>query len=124
ASRELGRAMLRRGGDTDDERVEWLFRSIMSRSPSAAERTVLRQLFEDQTEWFLSDLEGARQLLDLPESSDHDAKDHDAKDRDVKGRDAQESGGQDWNIDEIARHAAATVLASALLNHDEAVMRR
>ncbi len=99
AARQYGRRMLREGGDSDGDRVEWLFRSITSRRPSDEEKQVLLQLFQEQRELFLTDVEESRKVVGSSEATELSPAD-------------------------LAELAAAGILASAMLNHDESVMRR
>ncbi len=69
------------------------------RPATAREVSVLRQLFDEQREIFAADRDGAAKLLTVG----------DAK--------------ADPSLDPVDL-AAATVLAQAILNHDEALMRR
>lgn len=99
AARQYGQRMLREGGDTDGDRVEWLFRSITSRRPSDEEKQVLLQLFQEQRELFLTDVEESKKVVGSSEATELSPAD-------------------------LAELAAAGILASAMLNHDESVMRR
>jgi hypothetical protein len=100
AARALGRRMFREGGETPAERVAWLFQLLTSRLPTVAERQVLEQLFEEQLALYQASPSEARRFLELAD------------------------GAEDLTDQQMAELAAAGVLASALLNHDEAVMRR
>ncbi|AGA31165.1 DUF1553 domain-containing protein [Singulisphaera acidiphila] len=99
AARHLGQRMLKEGGTSDGERVAWLFRLITGRRPVAREVAVLEQLLVEQRTLFGSDPQAAKALLAVGESKSDPA------------------------IDPVEL-AAATVLAEAVLNHDEAVLRR
>ena len=91
--------MLKQGGGNDAERVAWLFRQVTGRRPNPRETAVLARLIVEQRSIFSADREGARRLLSVGESRSDPA------------------------LDPIEL-ASATVLAEAILNHDEAVMRR
>jgi hypothetical protein len=91
--------MLREGGARPADQVAWAFRLLTSRRPSAEEITVLQKLYTEQRELFMADQQAAAKLL-------------------AEGETANDPGVP------MADLAAGTVLAQALLNHDEAVMRR
>jgi hypothetical protein len=99
AARRLGERMLKEGGKDDGQRVAWAFRLVTSRSPNAREIKILKELFSEQRELFSNDKQATEKLLAVGESKSDPALDP-------------------------AELAAATVLAGAILNHDEAVMRR
>jgi mono/diheme cytochrome c family protein len=99
AARFLSQRMIKEGGEDLDERVTWMFRVVTDREPSNAERAILKQILIEQREIFSTDTESARKLLAMGE---------------VKN---------DSVLDPVEL-AAGTVLAEAILNHDEAVMRR
>jgi hypothetical protein len=90
---------LKEGGTNESERIAWLFRTVSGRKPSQQESAVLKQLFDEQRALFAADPAAAGKLLKVGEAK------------------------SDSTLDS-AEHAASTVLASALLNHDEALMRR
>lgn len=99
AARHLGQRMAKEGGRDDRERVAWLFRLVTGRRASAPEVAVLEQLLNEQKTLFRADPKAARKLLKVGESE------------------------ADPDLDPVEL-AAGTVLAEALLNHDEAVLRR
>ena len=99
AARFVGQRALKEGGVTAEERTAWTFRLITGRAPSDKERAVLMKLFAEQKALFERDPAAAKKLLSVGE----------------KPADAKLP---------VADHAAATVLANVLFNHDEAVMRR
>jgi hypothetical protein len=99
AARLVSQRMLKEGGDTLDQRIAWAWRLITSRTPTAKELTVLKELFNEQREIFEQDPKAADELLKVGEA----------------------------NIDASMSKvdlAAATILAEAILNHDAAVMER
>lgn len=65
SSRALARATVDVGGDTEDEKIAWIFRSILSRDPSEFELQVLRNEFENAFDYYSDSEEDARQLLDF-----------------------------------------------------------
>jgi hypothetical protein len=91
--------MLQEGGASAGERVAWLFRTVAGRKPNAKEEPILARLLEEQLALFTSEPEAAEKLLKVGATP------------------------CDAALDKIEL-AAGTVLANALLNHDEAVMRR
>jgi hypothetical protein len=99
AARFISQRMLQEGGSTVESRITWAFRLVTSRHPSNDEITVLEQLFKEQCELFAADQQSASKLLSEGEASNSPA----------------------FSPIDLA---AGTVLAEALLNHDEAIMRR
>jgi hypothetical protein len=99
AARQVSERMLKEGGATPTQRVAWAFRLITGRPSTAKETRVLEQLFAEQRELFAVDQLGATQLLSVGEQK------HDPA----------------LNAADLA---AGTVLAEAIFNHDDAVMRR
>jgi hypothetical protein len=99
AARFISQRMLQEGGSTCESQITWAFRLVTSRHPSKEELSVLKQLFKEQREIFAADQQSAAKLLAQGESP---------------------NSGALSPID----LAAGTVLAEALLNHDEAIMRR
>jgi Protein of unknown function (DUF1553)/Protein of unknown function (DUF1549)/Concanavalin A-like lectin/glucanases superfamily/Planctomycete cytochrome C len=99
AARFISQRMLQEGGSTLESRIIWAFRLVTSRHPSKDEIKVLEQLFKEQRELFAAEQQSASKLLAEGEASNSPA------------------------LSPIEL-AAGTVLAEALLNHDEAIMRR
>jgi hypothetical protein len=99
AARSIGHRLLKEGGDSVSTRVGWAFHLLTGRKPTAKETAVLKQLFNEQRELFASDADAAQKLLAVGEAKN------------------------DASLNQ-ADLAAATILAKALLNHDECVMRR
>ncbi|MDB6111629.1 MAG: Protein of unknown function (DUF1553)/Protein of unknown function (DUF1549)/Planctomycete [Pedosphaera sp.] len=99
ASRQVSERMLKEGGTTPGQRVAWVFRLLTSRRPTTKEIRVLEQLFSEQRELFATDQASAAQLLAVGEKKPDPA----------------------LNPADVA---AGTVLAEAIFNHDDAVMRR
>ena len=99
AARLISHRMMTEGGKTLDLRVAWMFRLVTDREPGVDELAILKQIFIEQRDLFASDKESARKLLAMGEAKN------------------------DPSVDPIDL-AAGTVLAEAILNHDEAVMRR
>ena len=99
AARFLGQRMLREGGASPAERVAWAFRTVTGRRPSAKESPILEQLFDEQRALFAREPSSALKLLGFGDS-----------------KPAPEIAPADL--------AAATSLALAILNHDDALLRR
>lgn len=99
AARFLGQRLLKEGGATQAAQAMWAFRLVTGRQPTDKEKEVVSQLFAEQRELFKKDVDAAAKLLSVGE------------------------GKTDPKLDR-ADLAAATVLALAILNHDDAVMRR
>jgi hypothetical protein len=99
AARHAAQRMLLEGGKDRQEQVAWLFRSVTSRRPTFAEVQVLLDLFSEQLELFVADESAAKHLIAIGESK------------------------ADPNMNS-AELAAATILAQAILNHDDAVHER
>ena len=99
AARFVSQRMLREGGVTTDARAAWAFQNVTSRAPSRVETQVLAKLFAEQHELFAADPDAAKKLLSVGDLHNDPALD-------------------------ATDLAAGTVLALAILNHDEAAMRR
>jgi len=99
AARLIGERMFKEGGAALDDRISWAFRLLTSRRPTPKELAVLKQLFREQRELFAHDQQAAAKLLAVGEEPN------------------------DPSLPPVDL-AAGTILAEALLNHDEAVMRR
>jgi hypothetical protein len=99
AARHLSQRMLKESGAAANERVTWMFRTITGRKPNGRELPVLNRLLEEQRAVFASDPQAADKLLATGETKNDLSLDH-------------------------AELAAGTILAEALLSHDESVMRR
>jgi hypothetical protein len=99
AARLVGARMLKEGGATSEERAKFAFRLVTGRTPNDREIATVVAAFAEQEDIFTADVQAATQLLSVGEAS------------------------ADASCPP-ARLAAATMVASALLNHDEAVMRR
>ncbi len=99
AARFVSERMLKEGGVALDTQIRWAFRLVTSRYPTTDELAVLKQLFLEQRDLFARDQQAAAQLLAVGEAPN------------------------DPTLPPVDL-AAGTVLAQALLNYDEAVMRR
>jgi hypothetical protein len=99
ASRLLGQRLLREGGPTVDARLAWAFRLVTGRRADAHEQKILRQLYDEQYAYFRTDTaatDAFNHFGEMPTDDYYPA----------------------------AARAAAAQVAQALLNFDEAVMRR
>jgi hypothetical protein len=99
AARRLGARMLKEGGETPGKQVRFAFRTLAGREPTAGEMRTLELALREQEEIFAAEREAASALLRVGERP----------------------------VDPTLpapKLAAALMVASALLNHDEAVMRR
>jgi hypothetical protein len=99
AARFVGARVLREGGEAPAARVRFAFRLATGRTPNAREVEALEAAWREQEEIFVTDAAGAERVLAVGETK---------------------VGGEF----PPAQLAAATMVASLLLNHDEAVMRR
>jgi hypothetical protein len=99
AARFISQRTIREGGDTPDQRIPWMFDLITDRRPTDAELTILKQMYAEQREIFLNDPDSVKKLLSEGETRNDPA------------------------LDPLEL-ATGTVLAEAMLNHDEAMMRR
>lgn len=99
ASRLVSEKMLKLANSNLDDEVAWAFRIITSRNPRPNEQLILKQLFNEQREIFAADPLAAAKVEKIGE---------------VKNSEGLNP----------ADLAAGTVLAEAIFNHDDAVMRR
>ena len=99
AARLLAERMFKEGGASLEDQLAWAFRTVTSRRPVARESVVLRKMFDDQRELFTADPAAAARLVTVGEAVN------------------------DPSIT-LENLAAGTVLAKAIMNHDEAMMRR
>jgi hypothetical protein len=99
AARFIGQRMLHEGGATTAEQITFAFRLITSRQPTPREVASLEAALMEQEKLFSEDADAATKLLSVGEAS--------------VAEDTR-----------APRLAAAMMVASALLNHDESVMRR
>jgi hypothetical protein len=98
ASRKFAERVMTRGGNSLEEKIGFLFRTVNSRPPTAAEFAVIARLYAGQVQHFQANPEAAAQLLKVGEAA------------------ADES----LNAAELA---AWTMVASAVLNTDEALTK-
>ena len=98
ASRKFAERILREGGSSQDGRLTFAFRTVLSRAPRPQELAILRRIYERQKARFAATPEAAVKLLAVGESL------------------------RDESLDQAAL-AAWTIVASTLLNLDEAVTK-
>lgn len=99
AARVLAERMMKQGGTTIEEQVIYAFRLLTSRYPKAHEEELLTRLYAEEHEVFAADKKEAGVLLAVGEYP------------------------RDLSLDE-AEVAARAVVASTILNFDEAYMKR
>lgn len=99
AARVLGEDMVRSEPRDARRRIASLFERVTGRLPDAREREILGRLYEEQLRIFLRDPDGAEKFLSVGEKPHARLLPH-------------------------AEVAATTVLAGAVMNHDEFVMKR
>ncbi|MDO8545591.1 MAG: DUF1553 domain-containing protein [Opitutaceae bacterium] len=99
AARLFGARMLEQGGATAASQARWGFRAATNRTPRDTEVSVLVAALEEQERLFADSPEAAEKLFSVGEA-------------------------KPACVQPPARLAAATMVASMILNHDEAVMRR
>ena len=68
AARNLAQRILKEGGGTDEQRIQWAWRSVTARRPQAEETRVVLELLNTHRERYSQDLEGARKLISYGES--------------------------------------------------------
>src|SRR5262245_62431110 len=98
ASRKLAERILAEGDTTTEERITFAFRTVLARSPKAAEMAVLKRIFTEQRTVYEKDRAAALKLLGVGEAPRDDKRD-------------------------AAELAAWAMVASVLLNLDETLTR-
>ncbi len=98
AARNLARRVLQSGLTKDDEQLSHLFRCLTSRRPTQAEMAVLQQLLQEQRNYFAADTNRAKAFLSVGFSA------------------LAES-------EKTAELAALSSVASALMSHDECLVK-
>ncbi len=99
AARKIGERALKEGGATLESRITFAFRLLTSRPPNARELEVLKKLYQEQVEIFRANPEGSTALSKVGSAASDAALDR-------------------------AELAASTALANAILNFDDAVIKR
>tara|TARA_B100001250_G_C19171762_1_gene516986 strand:- start:174 stop:515 length:342 start_codon:yes stop_codon:yes gene_type:complete len=69
AARNLAQRIIKEGGDKDETRIEWAWRTVTSRRPEASETQVVVNLLGLHEARFSDDLESAQKLIAYGESS-------------------------------------------------------
>src|SRR5262245_64323104 len=64
ASRALAERALAEGGATDDSRIEWLYRTVLSRRPDSDELDLVGKALNRQRELYQADSEAAKKAID------------------------------------------------------------
>jgi hypothetical protein len=98
ASRALAERLLEKGGDSDESRIRWLYRTVLSREPTEKEAQLLTKSLMNQRELYRGDLAAAEKAIRVGEST-------------PKG------------IAPADETAAWTMIANLVLNLDETVCR-
>jgi hypothetical protein len=98
ASRKLAERMMVEGGSTEESRVTFAFRQVLSRQPSPTELAILRDVYHEALVKFNKDRKSALKLLSVGESPSNSKLDS-------------------------AELAAFSTVASVILNLDEAVTK-
>ena len=99
AARAIAQRAIRQGGSTVADRASFILRLLTGRRPSDRELLALEAIYREQYDEFRSGRADAQKLLAVGDAP------------------------RDTTIDP-AECAALTVLAQAVMNHDEAVMKR
>jgi hypothetical protein len=99
ASRFLAERMFKNGGSTIESRISYLFRLLTSRNPKGNELAVLKKIYSEQHDLFAKNEQESIRLLTVGEKAN------------------------DPSIPPIDL-AAGSVVASALLNFDETIIKR
>jgi uncharacterized protein DUF1553 len=98
AARALAERAIAQGGSTDDSRIDWVYRTVLSRRPAADELAVVKKSLDNQRQAYRGDSSSADKAIRVGESS-------------PKG------------IAPPEETAAWTMVANLMLNLDEAVCR-
>jgi hypothetical protein len=97
AARALAEMALDTGGDTDEHRIDFLFRRLLARPPEADETGIVKASLADLTAWYAAHPDDAKQLVSVGESQPR--------------------------TDDAPRLAAWTMLANELMNLDEVLCK-
>jgi hypothetical protein len=99
AARLIGQRAMKEAGETAESRIAWTFKLIAGREPDAREQPILKRLYDEQHEAFAHDPSAPEKLLKVGEAKN------------------------DASLNKVDL-ATGSVLAEALLNSDDAIMRR
>jgi hypothetical protein len=98
AARALAERILSAGGASDESRINWLYRTVLSRRPTAEEAALIAKALDRQRTIYRDDAAAARQAIEVGESKPQ-------------------------NIAPPAETAAWAMIANLVLNLDEAICR-
>jgi len=98
AARNFGQRIIKEGGKTPQERIDWAFRMVAARHPSEKEKSALTELLDQELKRYRADVESAKKAISFGESKPDPAV-------------------------EPAELAAYGLLGNLLLNLDEVVMK-
>jgi hypothetical protein len=98
ASRALAERLLSDGGATDDSRITWLYRTVLSRGPAAEELELVTKALDKQRQIYRADRAAAEKAIHVGESTPR-------------------------NVAPAEETAAWTMIANLILNLDETVCR-
>ena len=98
AARKLAERAMTEGGATAEERIAYVYRIVLARSPRPQELAVLRNVFDQEWSGYRRNAEGALKLIRVGESARNEKLD-------------------------ASEHAAWTMVCSAILNLDETVTK-
>ncbi len=98
AARKLAERAMTEGGATAEERIAYVYRIVLARSPRPQELAVLRNVFDQEWSGYRRNAEGALKLISVGESARNEKLD-------------------------ASEHAAWTMVCSAILNLDETVTK-
>lgn len=99
AARMMGERMIKEGGKSLEDRIQYGFRLVAGRKLRDREIQVFKQLYEDELAKFQADADAAKSLMEVGEMA------------------------RDTNLD-LAEGAAMGMVASMMINHDEAYTKR
>ncbi|MCS6851097.1 MAG: PSD1 and planctomycete cytochrome C domain-containing protein [Gemmataceae bacterium] len=98
AARALAERALAEGGQTPEQRIEFLYRTVLARRPDAEEQRLVRQFLATQQKYYEANLEAARRVITVGESAPR-------------------------NVAPVSETAAWTLVANLILNLDETINR-
>ena len=98
AARGLAERIVSEGGDSPEDRITFLYRTVLARRPTADESRIVLAGLTRQQELYRADLESARQIVHIGESPPRD-------------------------VAPVEETAAWTMIANLILNTDETLNR-
>ena len=96
AARSFAERIMKEGGKSNAEKIDWAFSLVTSRKPGTGIRSKIEDLYEDQLKHFTENPENAKQFLTVGEKK------------------------RDESLN-LAQHAAWSVIAKLMLNMDETI---